>query len=203
MTPPPAVRHVVARCPRCGVEHDVSAGAVCEACHTPLRPWCRAHGRETGWLDGPACPRCAEEAARPPSRPRPLAIPCPAPALPAHVDSASSPTATAPAPAAPPPRGRVAHGMVMILMMLTAAGGGAMLGVIAGFVYVLSGRGALPDSAVRFAVAGAVLGVLFGGFSCVHYVHKLRKSPPRTMTAAHDRHPLAGSIAARRDREGA
>jgi hypothetical protein len=57
--------HVVERCPSCGVEHDVSVAGACEACHEPLRYWCRRHGRDAGWLAGPACPRCAEEAARP------------------------------------------------------------------------------------------------------------------------------------------
>jgi hypothetical protein len=64
-----ASRHVVERCPRCGVEHDISADSICEACDTPLRAWCRTHGREFGWLDGEACPRCAAEAARPPAAP--------------------------------------------------------------------------------------------------------------------------------------
>jgi hypothetical protein len=71
-----ATRHVVDRCPSCGVEHDVRMHA-CEACDTPLRPWCRVHGGEMGWLTGPACPRCAEDAARYtwPPRPRPPAVP--------------------------------------------------------------------------------------------------------------------------------
>ncbi len=59
-----AVRHVVERCPSCGVEHDLSAESMCEACRAPLAFWCRVHGRETGWLEGPACARCADEAAR-------------------------------------------------------------------------------------------------------------------------------------------
>jgi hypothetical protein len=57
-----AIRHVVDRCPSCGVEHEVRTHA-CEACDTPLRPWCRVHGREIDWMDGAACPRCAEDAA--------------------------------------------------------------------------------------------------------------------------------------------
>jgi hypothetical protein len=59
---------VVDRCPSCGVEHDVRVHA-CEACDTPLRAWCRVHSREIGWLDGPVCPRCAQEAARRPPVP--------------------------------------------------------------------------------------------------------------------------------------
>lgn len=75
--------HVVERCPSCGVEHE-AAGGCCEACGTPLRPWCRRHGREAGWLPGPHCPRCAEEAARPPVAARARATaPAPAPDRPA------------------------------------------------------------------------------------------------------------------------
>ena len=59
-----AMRHAVDRCPSCGVEHDVRVQE-CEACDTPLRPWCRVHGSAMGWLDGPACPDCAEDAALP------------------------------------------------------------------------------------------------------------------------------------------
>jgi hypothetical protein len=88
MTRPGAASYVVERCPRCGVEHDTSAESICEACDTPLRPWCRVHGRETGWLDGPACTRCAKVAKRPARRtreaaaPRPLAYAVPAPVPP-------------------------------------------------------------------------------------------------------------------------
>jgi hypothetical protein len=61
--------HVVERCPSCGVEHEGLQASVCEACHAPLRYWCRRHGRDAGWLQDPACPRCVQEAALP----RPLA----------------------------------------------------------------------------------------------------------------------------------
>lgn len=54
--------YLVERCPFCGLEHDAPVGGACQACGTPLRTWCRRHGRETGWMDGPACPRCADEA---------------------------------------------------------------------------------------------------------------------------------------------
>jgi hypothetical protein len=85
----PAVRHVVERCPSCGVEHDVSVDSICEACDTPLRAWCRAHSRETGWLDEPACDRCAKEDA-----PRPAAAPPAAP-----IRAAAVPAVVRPAPA--------------------------------------------------------------------------------------------------------
>lgn len=80
---------VIQRCSTCGLEHDHPV-AECEACRSPLRYWCRAHSADSGWLDAPACPRCAEEKARP--VPRPAAAP-PAPARP-------------PRPAPPPPRRR-------------------------------------------------------------------------------------------------
>lgn len=75
---------VVERCPSCGVEHDVSDGGQCEACHAPLRYWCRRHGRETGWLAAAACPRCAAEAVRAAPAPPQPAAPAPAPAAPAR-----------------------------------------------------------------------------------------------------------------------
>jgi hypothetical protein len=90
--PDAAARHVVDRCPSCGVEHDVRVDA-CEACHTPLRYWCRAHGHETGWLKGPACARCAEEAARAPA---PAPPPTRAPVRP--TPGPKTPPAPAPAP---------------------------------------------------------------------------------------------------------
>jgi hypothetical protein len=70
--------HVVGRCPSCGVEHE-SGGGDCEACGTPLRSWCRRHGRDVGWLAVSACPRCDEEAARPLAAPRARVAPSAAP----------------------------------------------------------------------------------------------------------------------------
>jgi hypothetical protein len=84
--------HVVERCPSCGVEHDVSADSLCEACDTPLRLWCSRHGRETGWLEAAGCPRCAEELARPPAAsPPPSPRPVRRPAAPAPVRAAPGP----------------------------------------------------------------------------------------------------------------
>jgi hypothetical protein len=178
--PDAATRHVVDRCPSCGVEHDVRGGA-CEACCTPLRPWCRAHGRETGWLDGPACARCAEEAVRP--RPAPSTrMPCPAPAMPSPVSSAADAAAragVAPAAAPPPKRfGPGGHGFVMLLMILMTTGGATLGGVVLAFLLVLLGRGILPDTAVQCAVGGAVVGALAGVLSCAHYLTTLRSPPP-------------------------
>jgi hypothetical protein len=180
-----ATRHVVDRCPSCGVEHDVRARE-CEACDTPLRAWCRVHGREIGWLDGPRCRRCAQEAVRGTRRAPSLAMPCPAPA----------PFTTAPAPApataagVAPPDGVVAdaarprplrpgeHFGVMFLMLLLSTASVTLAAVVAAFLYLLSGRGTLPDTALRFATVGAVVGLGFGMLICVHYAISLR-TPPR------------------------
>lgn len=108
MTSPAAAanRHVVDRCPSCGVEHEVRADA-CEACDTPLRPWCRAHSREIGWLESPSCRRCDQEAARRtrPPPPRPPVAPAKAPAKAvAPAKAKAKAKAKAAAPAKPSPR---------------------------------------------------------------------------------------------------
>lgn len=65
--------NVIERCPNCGVEHELTHKGPCEVCGSDLRFWCQRHSKEIGWLDGPACKRCATEAARvrraPPSPP--------------------------------------------------------------------------------------------------------------------------------------
>ena len=71
------MKRVVERCPNCGVEHDDPKGGACEVCGTTLRYWCRVHSKEIGWLDAPACPRCAAEAEAA-ARPRPAPPPAPA-----------------------------------------------------------------------------------------------------------------------------
>jgi hypothetical protein len=98
------VKRVIERCPNCGVEHDEAVGGECEVCGTPLRFWCRVHGKEIGFLSSAECPRCvAEEQARraripprtppaptpraePPRRPRrtPVVFDSPAPPYPAR-----------------------------------------------------------------------------------------------------------------------
>jgi hypothetical protein len=182
-----STRHVVDRCPRCGVENDPSADSVCEACDTPLRAWCRVHGRETGWLDGPGCQRCAEDAARRRASPS-SRMPCPAPA---PVTMAARPAAASPvagvtaadavvAEGAKPPRPPrpQEHFGVMVLMLLLSMGSVALVGVVAAFLYLLSGRGTLPDTALRFATGGAIMGLVVGVVTCLHYVTTLR-TPPR------------------------
>jgi hypothetical protein len=71
------VKRVIERCPNCGVEHDEAVGGECEVCGTPLRFWCRVHGKEIGFLSSAECPRCvAEEQARR-TRPVPPRAPTP------------------------------------------------------------------------------------------------------------------------------
>jgi hypothetical protein len=149
------MKHVVERCPSCGVEHEAPGDGRCEACGEALRPWCRRHGRDIGWLRDPACPRCAEEAARPAPPPRPPARPAPvrasvqarpkAPARPAPRKPPAPPTSwpggRSPREILRGPRARIepedkARGMraVAVLVRLTLGGtlGGALGGWIAG-----------------------------------------------------------------------
>lgn len=81
------MRRVVERCSACGVEHDHPVPA-CEACGGSVRPWCRAHSRDIGWLDGHACARCAEDAVRPAPRPQREPAPAHLPYHPAYDDRA-------------------------------------------------------------------------------------------------------------------
>jgi hypothetical protein len=90
------MKHVVERCPSCGVEHEAPGDGRCEACGEALRPWCRRHGRDIGWLREPACPRCAAEAAHPAPAPRP-------PVRPAPVRAPVPPRPEAPVRPPPPP----------------------------------------------------------------------------------------------------
>jgi hypothetical protein len=160
------------------VEHDVRAQE-CEACDTRLRPWCRVHGREIGWLDGPACGRCAEDAARHARRPTApsLAMPCPAPApfttaaSPAPASSAGAASlddivADAARPRPIPPQHHLA---VMLLMLLLCTASVTLASVVAAFLYLLSGRGILPDTALHFATYGAIFGFVMGVVACVQY----------------------------------
>jgi hypothetical protein len=170
-----ATRHVVDRCPSCGVEHDVRMHA-CEACDTPLRPWCRVHGGEMGWLTGPACPRCAEDAARPP-RPAPVlgapvldeiapaAVPAFAEAPPAVV------TGSAKRPQRPDP------GVMFMLLFFTAAVGG-FGGMVLSTPFVF-GIEIHLDTLVKFIVGGGMLGLPFGVYFCRLYLRELRAKAGR------------------------
>jgi hypothetical protein len=171
-----ATRHVVDRCPSCGVEHDVRVHA-CEACDTPLRPWCRVHGGEMGWLDGPACPRCAEDAARPVRT---------APAVAAQVLDASAPAAVPAAAGAQP--AEVAAGAakrpqrpdagVMFMLLFFTAAAGAFGGMVLSTPFVF-GTEVHLDTLVKFIVGGAMLGLPFGGYFCRLYLRELRAKAGR------------------------
>jgi rRNA maturation protein Nop10 len=154
--------HVVERCPNCGVEHDVSAAA-CEACHQPLRYWCRRHGRDAGWLAGPDCPRCAEDAAHPAP---PLRSPPGVAAERTVLRGLGPPPADAavPAPAPPPPRpghredlaGALLAGLLVLLL---GAAGGAITGFVAAGIYIFtSGRGSASETLLEWGMMGALTG---------------------------------------------
>jgi hypothetical protein len=171
-----ATRHVVDRCPSCGVEHDVRMHA-CEACDTPLRPWCRVHGGEMGWLDGPACPRCAEAAARPP-RPAP-AVPAPvldAPVL-DQIAPAAVPALAETAGAAKRPQRPAPGVMFMLLFFATAAGGFGGMVLSTPFVF---GTEVHLDTLVKFVAGGGMLGLPFGVYFCRLYLRELRAKAGRT-----------------------
>ncbi|HEX6371904.1 MAG TPA: hypothetical protein VF006_23475 [Longimicrobium sp.] len=167
MTPPEAAtRHVVDRCPSCGVEHEVRAHA-CEACDTPLRAWCRVHGGETGWLDGPACTRCAEDAARPPRPARVLDALAPA----AVTARARAPAAQAVPGAAERPQ-RPEAGVMFMLLFFTAAAG-AFGGMVLSTPFVF-GTAVHLDALVKFILGGGVAGLLFGVYFCRLYLAGIR-----------------------------
>lgn len=172
--------HVVERCPSCGVEHDLSGAAECEACHTPLRPWCRRHSRDTGWLDGPACPRCAEEAA-----PRPAPLPSSSP--PRRGAASDRPALRGlgpPREGAAPVRKHVEHvpgrplreilddtspahreseGQQLAgagLLVLLGVGGGGLLGVVAGLVHAIGTGESVTGAPLTWGLAGVVVGLV-------------------------------------------
>jgi hypothetical protein len=171
-----AAAHVVERCPTCGVEHDLSDAAECEACHTPLRPWCRRHSRDTGWLDGPACPRCADEATPPPtsSPPRRVAV-SDRPVL-----RGLGPPREGAAPARKPVEHvpgrplseiledsssphRESEGQQLAgagLLVLLGVGGGGLLGVVAGLVHAVGTGESVTGAPLTWGLAGVVVGLV-------------------------------------------
>lgn len=194
-----SARHVVERCPSCGVEHDDRVDE-CDACGGALRYWCRAHGREAGWLDGPACPRCAEEGVR---RGR---VPCPAPSLPVTMPAAPRPRrrgkvrartrggpvpfvvdapaastgpeatlAVAPAieaaPAKPdaPPPLPVRIGIGVITTLLSWFGGW-LVGMAGGALYAVFAAATVQQAAPPWGKAIGIVGLVLGGISAFFYV---------------------------------
>jgi hypothetical protein len=168
------VSRVVQRCPSCGVEHDATDAAACEACGTLLRAWCPLHGRETGWLASSACPRCAEAAAgirvaAPPVAPRVEAAAAPEPAVP--VTPAPVPTL----PVVPePPAGFFGRLMVMVFIMgiSTFVAGSVFVGI--GLVGLVLGLLSGVEAFRMTAAVGAVLCALFGLVACVNYASEQR-----------------------------
>lgn len=156
-------RHVVERCPRCGVEHQAPGDGTCEACGGALRPWCRAHGAETGWLDGPACPQCADEAARS------ARVPCPAPALPV-TGVAAPPKLDARPPVLPE---RIAIG---VLTTLATGFGVWVMGMAGGALYALVGAGTVQEAAPAWGRIAGMVGLLVGLVSALFYI--IRPSAP-------------------------
>jgi len=159
------MRHVVERCPSCGVEHDEAVGGACEACGTPLRAWCRRHGREAGWLEGPACPRCAEESARPRAAPAARTV-CYAPA-PDRPSAAPPARAAAPIDEAAehvPPRrpGIVSEAVGILLLLVVNATIGALAGLVGGGLYTVVGGGNGSQAAVEWAMMGGIVGLIIG-----------------------------------------
>ncbi|HEX5872229.1 MAG TPA: hypothetical protein VFY65_17495, partial [Longimicrobium sp.] len=62
------------------------------------------------------------------------------------------------------------HLAVMLLMLLLCTASVTLASVVAAFLYLLSGRGTLPDTALDFAFYGAILGFVVGVAACVQYV---------------------------------
>jgi hypothetical protein len=154
--------HVVERCPSCGVEHDLSDAVECEACGTALRPWCRRHSREAGWLDGPACPHCVKEDApvRPPAVPVPPLPLRPLPPFPRHpsrVKVPARPVMRGLGAPPPSPRQRLAAGRPL---MKAGAGVGGLLGAVAGLLAIFDTGIPLTGPPLQWGLGGAAVGLV-------------------------------------------
>jgi hypothetical protein len=143
------MKHVVERCPSCGAEHEAPGDSTCEACGTAMRHWCRVHGAEIGWLDGPACRRCAERATGP-------SIPCPAPALPPTVKQAS-----------PPLPVRIGIGL---LSALVTGFGFWVAGMGGGALYALIRAASVEATAPAWGRVTGVVGLILGSIRALSYV---------------------------------
>jgi hypothetical protein len=173
-------RYVVNRCPSCGVEHETPGDGACEACGETLRSWCRRHGRETGWLSGPACHRCTEEAARPAPAP-PVARPAPAPPVihplaerppfphPVPADRPARRRALTPVePDAPPPSVLASMGGRLLSVALLAFIGW-QAGVVAGAIYGFNQGIGVEPTAGEWGRLGGIGGLLIGLVSAAVY----------------------------------
>lgn len=165
--------HVVQRCPSCGVEHEAAGIDACEACGTALRAWCQRHGRESGWLDGPDCPQCVEEAARPRPAPAPR-VPPPAP--PRRSPAKTSTTGRWPGGRSPreilrgpaplePPVPEAQHGVADAVVEVLSCGFvgwliGMPLGGFAGLVMGVDPGAAAWAGGKLFGLAGVMVGAI-------------------------------------------
>ncbi len=168
---------VIERCPNCGVEHELTHTGPCEVCGSELRFWCRRHSKETGWLSGPKCERCAMEAARP--RPAPP-TPTPRPTRTPVPTAGRRPPRGAPGTVRREPTadwrphaargGLVAWRMVKAaLVIMRSVFVGALLFGIAGGLWgyqmygIATGDGVAIHTLNRDTIGLALLGVIIGG----------------------------------------
>lgn len=158
------MKRVVERCPNCGVEHDEPKGGECEVCGTPLRFWCRVHGKEIGWLDAAECPRCVAEAQARAAPPAPPRVPPPrAPRRTVEAPPPSRPRIVFDRPAPPyagrDPRDVLREGAEDMAPYMAAGAGFAVLLVRALFAVIrqVIGWGVLGG------IAGGVIGYYQGG----------------------------------------
>jgi hypothetical protein len=188
------VKRVIERCPNCGVEHDDPVGGACEVCGTPLRFWCRVHGKDAGWLDSAECPRCLAEAAARRAPPRPPVREAPRPPLretPARVEAPRRPRRPVPFDSAPPPyagrdprevlresaddmRVHAAAGAAFAVLMMRALfavvrhvlGWGVLGGIAGGAIAFYQGGDPLWSAMFGVMVGGGA-GLLFGAIAAL------------------------------------
>lgn len=190
------MKRVVERCPNCGVEHDEAVGGECEVCGTPLRFWCRVHGKEIGFLSSAECPRCvAEEQARR-ARPAPPRAPAPsrgaAPRTPVEAPPRRPPVVFDSPP--PPYAGRDPREMAEDMRPYMEAGanfavlmvralfavlrhviGWGVLGGIAGGVIGYQQGGDPIWSAMFGVMVGGGAGLFFGAISALRILFSARR----------------------------
>jgi hypothetical protein len=142
--------NIVERCPECGADH--TRPGACGTCRSTLRPWCKRHSPEHGWLESSNCARCNEEIRQQISAVHALAV-----------EQAAQPAAAPP----PPPREKQRMGPfgVLILMMFTGFLGGLTL-VLPGLVLLLlkgpDATGVFQRAVIFGVCVGALLGLMTG-----------------------------------------
>jgi hypothetical protein len=179
------MKHVVVRCPGCGRDGGAVFDA-CEACGNQLRGWCLVHGGETGWLDRLVCARCiaADMRAAPPSTRVHAARAMPEPAAVTGVAPRADVTARA---AAPVDDGGVTYRVfAMLLTLLFMAVGGGLLGIYAGFLYLMRGGGGSP---LQWGKVGLFVGVVCGLVAATRSAPALPTHAPPSSLPGPDRIP--------------